>query len=64
MNGAGVSLRPSLLRIHGEDLVGGATAALLSKGCLEVVLVFCRLGAGEGRLARTWHSSLRGLGLL
>lgn len=39
----GVSLRPSLLRIRREDLVG-STATLLSKVCLEVVLVFSRGG--------------------
>lgn len=49
LNGAGVSLRPSLLRIHREDIVGGTTAALLSKGCLEVVLVFGRGGTRRGQ---------------
>lgn len=44
VKGAGVSLRPSLLRIHREDIVGSTTATLLSKGCLEVVLVFSRSG--------------------
>lgn len=45
-----MSLRPSLLRIHREDLMEGTTAALLSRGCLEVVLVFCR-GGTRGRQA-------------
>lgn len=43
-------MRPSLLRMHREDLVGRTTAALLSKECLEVVLVFCR-GGTRGRQA-------------
>lgn len=55
MNRAGVSLRPSLLRLHREDIVGSTTATLLSKGCLEVVLVFSR--GGTRRRHSQGHSS-------